>query len=92
MPQIFKLGSYIVYFWSNEGRPTEPVHVHVCKGNPTSNGTKIWITKAGKCLLSNNNAGINSRTLRNIMRIIEAQSDDIIQMWMKYFGSVSYYC
>ena len=37
MPQIFKIGSFWVYFWSNEGVPLEPVHVHesevisVCK-------------------------------------------------------------
>ena len=29
MPQIFKIGSFWVYFWSNEGVPLEPVHVHV---------------------------------------------------------------
>jgi hypothetical protein len=31
MPQLFKIGPYIVYFWSNEGFPQEPVHVHVKK-------------------------------------------------------------
>ena len=28
MPQVFKLGSYWVYFWTNENNPTEPIHVH----------------------------------------------------------------
>lgn len=27
MPQIFKIGSFWVYFWSNEGVPLEPVRV-----------------------------------------------------------------
>ena len=31
MPQIFRIGPYIVYFWSNENEPLEPVHVH-CRG------------------------------------------------------------
>ncbi len=35
MPQIFKIGSYTVYFWMNEGNPLEPVHVHVAKGIPS---------------------------------------------------------
>ena len=26
MPQIFKIGSFWVYFWFNEGVPLEPVH------------------------------------------------------------------
>ena len=29
MPQVFKLGSYWVYFWTNEGKPLEPIHVHI---------------------------------------------------------------
>ena len=24
MPQIFKFGGYIIFFWSNENRPIEP--------------------------------------------------------------------
>ena len=27
MPQVFKIGSYWVYFWANENEPLEPVHV-----------------------------------------------------------------
>ena len=25
MPQVFKIGSYWVYFWANENKPLEPV-------------------------------------------------------------------
>lgn len=63
MPQIFKIGSYTVYFWMNENQPLEPVHIHVSKGIPSSNATKIWITKSGKCLLCNNNSKIPKRQL-----------------------------
>ena len=45
MPQVFKIGSYWVYFWANENKPLEPVHVHISKGKPTANTTKFWITK-----------------------------------------------
>ncbi len=51
MPQVFKIGSYWVYFWSNEQEPLEPIHVHVHPGAPTRNATKIWITQSGKCYL-----------------------------------------
>ena len=34
MPQIFKIGSYWIYFWANENRPLEPIHVHVAEGKP----------------------------------------------------------
>ena len=33
MPQIFKIGSYWVFFWANESDPLEPIHVHVCEGD-----------------------------------------------------------
>ena len=46
MPQVFKIGSYWVYFWANENDPLEPIHVHVSQGAPSSNATKIWITRA----------------------------------------------
>lgn len=92
MPQVFKIGSYWVYFWSNENDPLEPVHVHVAEGAPTANATKIWITSVGRCYLCNNNSRIPPRTLRNIMMIIEARSGEVIEKWTAYFGSASFFC
>ena len=31
MPQIFKVGPYTIFFWSNESDPLEPIHVHVAE-------------------------------------------------------------
>ena len=45
MPQIFKIGSYLIYFWSNESKPLEPIHVHVSEGIPSEKCYKIWITQ-----------------------------------------------
>ena len=28
VPQVFKIGGYLVYFWVNENDPLEPIHVH----------------------------------------------------------------
>ena len=92
MPQVFKIGSYWVYFWTNENKPIEPVHVHISEGKPTQNATKVWITSAGKTLLANNNSNIPDVTLRNIMRILETRSEEIISKWTKYFGEAKYYC
>ncbi len=92
MPRVFKIGSYWVYFWSNENKPLEPVHVHVNQGAPSANATKIWITRAGKCYLCNNNSRISMPVLSNIMRIIEARSSEIVEKWLAYFGEISYFC
>lgn len=92
MPQIFRLGSYWVYFWTDECKPLEPVHVHVSQGSPSPNSTKIWITKSGNSMLCNNNSHIPPKTLRNIMRIIEARSSEITEKWYSYFGKIEYFC
>ncbi len=92
MPQIFKVGSYFVYFWSNESNPLEPIHVHISSGEPTEKSTKVWITKTGRCLLCNNRGNIPPKTLKNIMRVIEARSEEIKSKWYDYFGAISYYC
>lgn len=92
MPQVFKIGSYWVFFWSNEADPLEPVHVHVCQGAPNAGATKIWITQAGKCYLCHNSSRIPAHTLNNILKIIEARSGEIIEKWISYFGEVHFYC
>ena len=92
MPQIFRIGSYIVYFWSNENDPLEPVHVHIAEGRATANATKIWITSSGKALLCNNNSNISSNELRKLIRVIEANSKLIIDKWYAHFGQIRFYC
>lgn len=92
MPQIFKVGSYVIYFWLNENDPLEPVHVHVSEGVPSENATKIWITRSGKSLLYHNNSRIPPKKLRNIMDIIEARHGVIEKKWFDYFKEIRFYC
>lgn len=92
MPQVFKIGSFWIYFWSDENEPLEPIHVHVAQGKPVKNATKIWITKSGGCYLENNNSNIQNHVLNNIIKILEARSSEIIEKWKKFFGQISYYC
>ena len=92
MPRVFKAGSYWVYFWSDESRPLEPVHVHIAEGAPKPGATKVWITRAGMCLLYNNDSNIDLVILRRLMRIIEARADEVLSKWKEHFGALSYYC
>ena len=92
MPQIFRMGKYYIYFWTNENEPLEPIHVHIAEGKPVANATKVWITSAVKCLLCNNNSKIPMHTLKNIMRMIEARSSEVINQWYKYFEEIRYFC
>ena len=92
MPQIFKIGSYGVYFWANENKPLEPVHVHVAEGRPIESATKIWITQTGKCILCNNASHIPTNRLELIIRVIEANSEEVVAKWQGYFGETRFYC
>ena len=92
MPQLLRIGPYIIYFWSNENEPLEPVHVHIAEGRANANATKLWITSTGKVLVCNNNSRIPERVLRNIIRVIEANSTEFVEAWLEHFGKIKYYC
>ena len=92
VPQLLRIGPYVVYFWSNESEPLEPVHVHITKGRPVQDATKLWITSTGKVLLCNNRSKIPERLLNRLSRLIEANSDDFVRARKEYFGEVRYYC
>ena len=72
--------------------PLEPIHVQVSQGSPNAGATKIWIMQAGKCYLCHNNSKIPERTLRNIIKIIEARSSEIIEKWTIYFETITFFC
>ncbi|MFH0907956.1 MAG: DUF4160 domain-containing protein, partial [bacterium] len=40
MPIVFRYKGYRFFFYSNEGEPGEPLHIHVRKGEATA---KIWL-------------------------------------------------
>ena len=46
LPSLFEQYGYKIFFCSNENNV--PIHVHVSKGTPHGNSTKIWLTKSGR--------------------------------------------
>lgn len=92
MPQILRIGPYIVYFWSNENDPLEPIHVHIAEGKASANATKLWITSTGKTIICNNNSKIPMNVLRKMCRVIEGNSNEIIEKWIEHFGEIRYFC
>ena len=74
---------YCFYFWSNENG--EPPHIHISKGTPTENATKVWITKDG-IELGQNNSNIPPNDLKKIMRYVLLNRADILANWYSHFG------
>lgn len=92
MPSLFQIGSYRVFFWSNENN--EPIHVHVGKGKPSPNATKIWLTSAGSCIIANNSGKIPQKDLNELLEIISAQYFFICSAWKEHFcvSDIKFYC
>ena len=92
LPKLFVVSGYIVYFWSNE--EGEPIHVHVAKGKPSQNATKIWLTRAGGCIVASNGSKIPNKELNELMEIISAQFFLICSKWKQFFitDTIKFYC
>ena len=87
-----KLCGYKIYFWSNEN--SEPIHVHISKGQPVAKSTKIWITKSGGCIIANNNSQIPEKELNVILETITNNYFYIVAKWKEHFRveEVKFYC
>lgn len=91
MPGFPKVLGYCVYFWSNEGKPLEAVHIHASIGKPVQNGTKFWIRSDGKLELAHNNSHIQESDLRKLQKALEDYSDIYITKWEDYFQEPAKY-
>ena len=58
------------------------------------NATKIWLTKCGDCILSNNNSRIPENDLSKILKSIRYNFFYIVSEWKEFYGidEVSFYC
>ena len=84
MPKLFRVGRYIVFFWSDE--TCEPIHVHICVGNPSPNATKVWITKNGGCIVAHNKSRIPHTDLNELLEVVQSSFFLICGEWKKHFN------
>ena len=80
MPLIFRSGTFKFFFYSNEGNPREPLHVHVRAGCANA---KIWLDPAIGVAESE---GFNSKELSAIIRLVMENHSRIRQAWYEHFG------
>ena len=79
MPTIFRHDGFRFFFYSNEGDPREPPHVHVIQG---PHGAKFWLHPEVTLAQS---SGLDARTLRRIAGIVADQRGDIERAWHDHF-------
>lgn len=84
MPQVMQIFGYIIYFWSNEGKPRECLHVHISK-KPTKDGTKVWILSDGSTIVEHNKSQIPVKMLKQLLKTISDYHNEIENAWKQHF-------
>jgi hypothetical protein len=89
MPKVLRdfLGM-VFFFWSNEqsGKRSEPIHIHICKGKPTSGATKLWLLSDGKVELCHNDSHLSEQELAKAIEYVRANYNNIVAEWYRHFG------
>jgi hypothetical protein len=81
MPVIFRHKGYRFFFFSNEGIPLEPCHIHVRKGGAVA---KFWIVPEVRLAEAYD---MSSAELRKLLYVIKQNQELIKRKWNEYFGS-----
>lgn len=79
MPEVFRERGFRFFFYSNEGAPPEPIHIHVQKD---AREAKFWV-KPEVALAYN--YGYDARSLRQLLEIVEVNKHRIERAWNEFF-------
>lgn len=79
MPVIFRWDGYRFFFFSNEGNPREPCHIHIQKGEAIA---KFWITPEVKLAEAYK---MTSSELKKLLGLVEQNKELIEEKWNEYF-------
>ena len=67
------------FFYSNEGNPREPIHIHVMRDGAEA---KFWLDPVSPA----RSAGFDARTLRQLAGLVAEHRDEIERAWHEHFG------
>jgi Domain of unknown function (DUF4160) len=79
MPVVFRENGFRFHFFSDEGDPREPVHIHVRKDNADA---KFWLYPEVAVAY---NRGYDDKTCNWLIRIIEQRRQQIEDAWHGHF-------
>jgi hypothetical protein len=80
MPTVFRHDGFRFFFYSNEGSPREPAHIHVLGEGGEA---KFWLRPDVAVAESQ---GLTARTLRHLASVVEMRRDEIERAWHDYFA------
>lgn len=80
MPNVFRQDGFRFFFYSNEGDPREPLHVHVMG---VGGEAKFWLRPE---VTLADSTGIDARTLRRLLATVQNNRTMIERAWHDYFA------
>jgi len=80
MPVVFRERGLRYFFFSNEGSPREPPHVHVKGGGRDA---KIWLEPD---ISVADSYGFNSRELAIILQVVAKNRNRVLRAWYDHFA------
>lgn len=80
MPVVFRYQGFRFFFYSNEGNPLEPPHVHV---RAAGKEAKFWLSP--KVVIARNH-GFDARTVRVLLEVAEKNRQLLEEAWHDYFA------
>ncbi len=80
MPVVLRYRGFRFFFYSNEGNPREPIHIHVRGGGAEA---KFWLRPMVRLA---ENDGLDARSLHEIADVIEQNTELIERIWNEHFA------
>ncbi|MDR3428102.1 DUF4160 domain-containing protein [Silvimonas sp.] len=79
MPVVFRFDGFRFHFYSNEGDPREPVHIHVARAGGDA---KFWLFPEVEMAY---NCGFDARTIKRLQDVVASRRSEIEEAWNEYF-------
>jgi len=79
MPVVFRHKGYRFFFYSNEGEPLEPLHIHVRRGDAVA---KLWLEPLPEVAES---YGMAAPELSEILDLAVDHMTEIERYWNEHF-------
>lgn len=80
MPELLRYRGFKFFFYSREGVPLEPPHVHAAKAGCEA---KLWLNPAVRVAGSKR---MDPRTLRMLVEVTQAHRDEFEERWNVFFA------
>jgi Domain of unknown function (DUF4160) len=80
LPAVFRYKGIRFHFFSNEGSPREPMHVHADAPDAEA---KFWLHPRVRVAES---VGFSRQALLELIKVVEEHREEIEKAWHEHFG------